>query len=149
MLARVVALAVAAGGGLYLALALALPLGTPARPGAAFFPVVVAVFTCVVGVVATARAFLTAPATPAARETLPDATARRARVVSGVVLLAAFCALLPWLGYPLAAFGFVLLLLRRLGSGWRAAAVMAALSAAVSHYVFAVLLDVPLPRGPW
>jgi hypothetical protein len=25
----------------------------------------------------------------------------------------------------------------------------AVLSAAVSHYLFAVLLDVPLPRGPW
>jgi hypothetical protein len=149
MLARVVALAVAAGGGLYLALALALPFGTPARPGAAFFPVVVALFTCVVGLVATTQAFLTAPAASTPREVAPDAAERRGRVVSAIVVLVAFCVLLPWLGYLAAAFGFVVVLLRRLGSGWRAAVVAAILSAAVSHYLFAVLLDVPLPPGPW
>ena len=63
--------------------------------------------------------------------------------------LAAFCLILPWVGYPLSAFLFVTVVLRRLGSGWPAAVALGVASAAVSHYLFAVLLDVPLPRGPW
>jgi hypothetical protein len=61
----------------------------------------------------------------------------------------AFCLLLSWVGYPLVAFGFVAFLLHRLGSTPRAAAITGALTAAVSYYVFGVLLEVPLPRGPW
>ena len=52
-------------------------------------------------------------------------------------------------GYPLAAFGFVTVLLQRLGSAGRTAAIIGALTAAMSYYVFGVLLDVPLPRWPW
>jgi hypothetical protein len=40
-------------------------------------------------------------------------------------------------------------LLQRLGSTWRAALLTGAATAVCSYYVFAVLLDVPLPRGPW
>jgi hypothetical protein len=69
--------------------------------------------------------------------------------VSTVVVLVAFCALMPWLGYPIVAFGFVTVLLQRLGSSWRAAGIIGVLAAVVSFYVFGVLLDVPLPRGPW
>jgi putative tricarboxylic transport membrane protein len=64
-------------------------------------------------------------------------------------VLVAFCLLLPWIGYPLVAFAFVTVLLQRLGSAWRMAAVIGAVTAVASFYVFGVLLDVPLPRGPW
>ena len=148
MLERVVGLVVLAAAGAYLTQAMALPYGTAAKPGAGFFPVLVAVFACAVGVLMTARAFL-APATAgAAREAVPDGAAR-GRAVSTIVLLAAFCLLLPWVGYPLVAFAFVALLLRRLGSAWRTAVITGAVTAAASHYVFGVLLDVPLPPGPW
>jgi hypothetical protein len=70
-------------------------------------------------------------------------------VLSTIAVLVAFCLAMPWVGYPVAAFGFVVFLLHRLGSGWRSALIIGALSAAASHYLFAVLLDVPLPRGPW
>lgn len=149
MLERIVALAVVAGGGFYLSQALALPFGTPARPGAAFFPVAVAVVACVVGLVATARAFLAVPVARTPRVAEPGDAEARGRVISTVVVLVAFCLLLPWVGYPVAAFGFVVALLQRLGGGWRAAVATAAVSAAGSYYLFAVLLDVPLPRGPW
>jgi hypothetical protein len=96
----------------------------------------------------TARAFRVPARQPAAREGVRDAAAQR-RAVSTVGVLVAFCLLMPWVGYPLVAFGFVTVLLQRLGSTWRAAAVTGALTAAVSFYVFGVLLDVPLPRGPW
>ncbi|HEV8584063.1 MAG TPA: tripartite tricarboxylate transporter TctB family protein [Methylomirabilota bacterium] len=172
MLERVVALVTVVGGGVYLSQALALPFGSLARPGAGFFPVAVAVFTCIVGAIMTVQAFVAGgigggtttqsdiakqvrgsggsgtgpPVIEVEEEADPE---RRSRVLAGVVLLVAFCFLLPWVGYPLLAFAFVAILLRRLGSSWRGAAALAALSAGVSYYLFAVLLDVALPRGPW
>jgi putative tricarboxylic transport membrane protein len=149
MAERVVALATLLGGGLFLTQALALPFGVTERPGAGFFPALVAAFACVVGLAATARAFWPARRAAAARETVALAPEQRRRVVVSVVLLVVFCALLPWVGYPIVAFVFVALLLRRLGASWPGAVVTGVLSAAVSYYLFAVLLDVPLPRGPW
>ncbi len=148
MLERVVGLVVVAAAGAYLTQALALPYGTAARPGAGFFPTFVAIFACAVGVMMTVRAFLTTAPAGAPREAGPDRAAR-GRALSTIVVLGAFCLLLPWVGYPLAAFGFVTVLLQRLGGVGRTAAIIGALTAAVSYYVFGVLLDVPLPRGPW
>src|SRR6267142_2186369 len=129
---RVIALATLLGGGLFLTQALALPFGTPERPGAGFFPALVAVFACVIGLVATARAFVLVPHGATTHGFALEPVART-RVIFSIVLLVIFCALLP----------------RRLGASWRGALLTAVLSAAVSHYLFAVLLDVPLPRGPW
>ena len=148
MLERVVGLVVVVVAGTYLTLALALPYGTTARPGAGFFPRLVGIFACVVGVVACVQAFRAPVRAPAARERAPDAAARN-RALSTVVVLIAFCVLMPWIGYPLVAFGFVTVLLQRLGTAWRSAALTGVITAAVSFWVFGVLLDVPLPRGPW
>jgi Tripartite tricarboxylate transporter TctB family len=145
---RVLALATLLGGGLFLSQALAVPYGSAARPGAGFFPTLVAVFACAVGFVATVRAFLLTPRAAAGRA-MPLEPQARARVLVAVVMLLAFCAFLPWIGYPLAAAAFVALLLRRLGASWQTAALSGVLSAAGSYYLFAFLLDVPLPRGPW
>jgi hypothetical protein len=145
VLARAVPLVVLVAAGIYLTQALRLPFGAVARPGAGFYPVLVAVFAILVALAATARAFRSAPASAAVEL---DATARR-RVVISVVALAAFCLALPWVGYPAAAFAFVTVVLRYLGAGWTTALCTGALSAAVSYAIFAVLLDVPLPRGPW
>jgi putative tricarboxylic transport membrane protein len=150
MAARIVPLAVFVAAGFYLVQAAALPFGSVERPGAGFYPVIVAAFACVVGLVATARAFLTTPGvapTAAPQETV-DPSARD-RVVASVLALAGFCLVMPWIGYPLSALAFVAIVLRRLGSGWAPALAIAVLSAGTSYYLFAVLLDVPLPRGPW
>jgi putative tricarboxylic transport membrane protein len=148
MLERVVGLVVVVVAGIYLTLAQALPYGTTARPGAGFFPTLVGIFACVVGIVACVQAFRAPVRAPAAREHAPDAAARN-RALSTVVVLIAFCVLMPWIGYPLVAFGFVTVLLQRLGTAWRSAALTGVITAGVSFYVFGVLLDVPLPRGPW
>ena len=148
MLERLVGLVVVAAAGIYLSMALALPYGTAARPGAGFFPTLVGIFGCIVGVTMSVRAFRAPLHPPVAREGVRDAAAR-SRALSTVVVLVAFCLLMPWVGYPLVAFGFVTVLLQRLGSSWRAAAITGVLTAGVSFYVFGGLLDVPLPRGPW
>ena len=149
MAERVVAVATLLGGVLFLTQAWALPFGAMQRPGAGFFPTVIAAFACLVGLVGTARTFLLAPRPVAPREGAALQPEQRGRVLVSVVLLGVFCALLPWVGYPIVALGFVTVLLRRLGASWRAALITGVLSAAVSYYAFAVLLDVPLPRGPW
>ena len=147
MLARAVPLVLLAAAGVYLTLALRLPFGGAARPGAGFYPVFVAVFAIVVALAATASAFRGARRTEADAVEL-DAAARR-RVVISVVALAAFCLALPCVGYPAAAFAFVAVVLRYLGGRWTTALLMGALSSAGSYGLFAVLLDVPLPHGPW
>src|SRR5882672_5688421 len=147
MLARAVPLVLLAAAGVYLAFALRLPFGAAARPGAGFYPVIIAVFAVIVALAATASAFRDVPRGEADAAEL-DGAARR-RVVISVVALAAFCLALPWVGYPAAALAFVTVVLRYLGARWTTALLTGALSSAASYGLFAVLLDVPLPRGPW
>jgi hypothetical protein len=147
VLARAVPLVLLVTAVVYLTQSLRLPFGTIARPGAGFYPVLVAVFAIVVGLAATAHAFRHAPRAEA-DVSEGDASAR-GRVVISVVALVVFCFALPWIGYPLAAFGFVTVVLRYLGGRWSTALLTGVLSSAGSYGLFAALLDVPLPRGPW
>jgi putative tricarboxylic transport membrane protein len=149
MVARLVPLVILAASGFYLMQAMKLPLGTAAKPGAGFFPVAVAVFGCVVALVASARAFLSPQAVRPEAPSAATDPARRRRVAGAVVALVAFCLTLPWIGYPIAAFGFVSVVLWGLGGRWQAALLTGALSSAGSYYLFGVLLGVPLPRWPW
>ena len=150
MIARLLPLAVLAVAGLYLMQALALPFGSGARPGAGVYPVIVGAFACVVGLLATALAFLPRPAAGAAPGAGdPEIVGARRRVAATTVALIGFCVAMPWIGYPIAACAFVIAVLRGLGSRWWAAVTTGVVSAVASHYLFAVLLDVPLPRGPW
>ncbi|HWM76018.1 MAG TPA: hypothetical protein VNS56_00460, partial [Methylomirabilota bacterium] len=61
MLARAVPLVLLVAAGAYLILSLQLPFGAAARPGAGFYPVIVAVFALVVALGATTSAFRSAP----------------------------------------------------------------------------------------
>ena len=145
MLARAVPLVLLVVAAIYLTLAVRLPFGTAARPGAGFYPVIVALFAVAVALAATAGAFRGGRGTEAV-ELAPDA---RRRVAISVAALIVFCLVLPWIGYPAAAFGFVAVVLRYLGARWMTALLAGVLSSAGSYGIFAVLLDVPLPRGPW
>jgi putative tricarboxylic transport membrane protein len=145
VLARAVPLVLLVVAGVYLTLALRLPFGAVERPGAGFYPVIVAVFAIVVALAATASGFRGAPG---AEAVALDAAPRR-RVVLSVVALVAFCLTLPWVGYPAAAFAFVAVVLRCLGGRWTTALITGALSSAASYGLFAGLLGVPLPRGLW
>ncbi len=145
MLARAVPLVLLVSAAVYLTLALRLPFGAAERPGAGFYPVIVAVFAIVVALAATASAFRSAPGAAVVEL---DAASRR-RVVITVLALVAFCLVLPWVGYPAAAFAFVAVVLRSLGARGTTALLTGALSSAGSYGLFAILLDVPLPRGPW
>jgi putative tricarboxylic transport membrane protein len=149
MVDRVMPTVVLVAAVFYLTQALKLPLGTAARPGAGFYPTIVANFACIVGLVATLTAFRAPATAPAEASVDCDAPGARRRVLFTVAALAGFCLAMPWIGYPLAATAFVVVTLLGLGSRWTTALAIGIASAAFSHYLFAVLLDVPLPRGPW
>ena len=147
MLVRLLPLAVLVAASLFLWQAAALPRGTAARPGAGFYPVLVGIFACAVALIATVQAFR-GRTTALPQGAVMETDARR-RVLMSIAGLVVFCLVLPWIGYPGAAFLFVTFVLSQLGSRWTNALAIGAVSAAITHYLFAVLLDVPLPRGPW
>lgn len=144
MIERLLALAVLAASGTYLVNGMSLPLGTAARPGPGFFPLVVGVFGAAVALVWTVIAVRRAPPAVSAAAVAPEG---RRRVRMTVALLAGYCLFLPWAGFPLVALGFVGFLLRWLGGRWTEAWVIALVSALGSYYLFGALLGVPLPRG--
>jgi putative tricarboxylic transport membrane protein len=144
MIERLLALAVLVASVVYLVNGLPLPMGSPARPGPGFYPMFVGMFGAVVALVWVVSVFRQKPAIDRVATT-PEMGLRRVGQTTG--LLAAYCLLLPWTGYPLAAFGFTGLLLRGLGAGWRSALVIGFATAVGSYYLFAVLLAVPLPQG--
>ena len=156
MIERVLALALLAASGVYVANAWMLPLGTAARPGAGSYPLAVGIFGAAVALTWVVTALRRAPAGPAAApatELLAEPRAAplnpsgRGRGAITAGLLIAFCWLLPLAGYPIAAFLFVALLLRGLGARWASAGLIALFTAGASHYGFGTLLGVPLPAG--
>jgi hypothetical protein len=149
MTERLVAVALLVVSVIYLAQAMGMPLGSTARPGAGFYPMVVGVFACVVALVAVAMAFPRRREPAEAGEVDEDVPGARLQVWLTVVTLAAFCLLLPWIGYPLAALLFVCAQLRQLGASWRRALLAGLIGAEGSYYLFAILLGVTLPRGLW
>jgi putative tricarboxylic transport membrane protein len=135
--------------GFYLWQALGFSVGTIAAPGPGMYPAGVGVFLVLASAGMVRHGLrsdrLRLRADTGEEPLLPGA---RPRVVTAVVCLLGFCVALPWLGYPLSAFALVTALLQRLGGGrWSVAAFGGVVTAAASHYVFSVLLGVPLPRG--
>ena len=146
MTERLLALVVVAASGAYLLSAWPLPHGTTARPGAGFFPLGVGAFGAIMALVWTVSAFRRRALVSGAVE--PRAPVEGlGRVVATAGSLVGFCLFLPYAGYPVAALVFAAVLLRWLGAGWRSALVVGLASAALSYYLFGVVLSVPLPRG--
>ena len=141
----VAALAFLAFSATYLVLAGRLPIGSGEQPGAGLFPVLVGVFLLVAS-----SAFLFQCLRRTPRALTPRPAKAGQRVTGVVVALAAFCLLLPWLGYGVASLGLLLVILRLFGlARWRVTGAVALLATAASYYLFAVLLGVPLPAWPW
>jgi putative tricarboxylic transport membrane protein len=144
MTERHVALTILAASIVYAVNGLGLPRGTIERPGAGFFPLAVAVFAIGVTLAWVVLAFRHVAAGRGQPLIEPGA---RVRVLGTGGVLVGFCLLMPWLGYPLAAFLFCAVMLRSLGGSWVLSLVTALLAAVVSYYLFATLLGVPLPVG--
>jgi len=142
---RAVALAFLAGSALYLVQAARLPLGSVEQPGAGLFPILVGASLLAVS----AAHLLQDLRRSSGTQPLPPAGTGR-RVMGVVAALGAFCLLLPWLGYAVAALGLLLAILRLFGlARWGMTAAVALVATVASYYLFAVVLGVPLPAGVW
>lgn len=129
----------------YLVHAVRLPLGSAEQPGPGMFPVLVGTV-----LLACSTAFLIQGAgRRAVSAGVPPGEAQR-RVAGVTGAMVAFCLALPRDGYGLAVLGLLIVLLRLLGARrWTVIVVVALLATAGSYYLFAVMLGVPLPAGPW
>lgn len=118
--------------------ALRLQLWSYGEPAAGLFPFLAAVL-------------LTVTSLACARETIPSSEpVDRMRLAGYCGTLAAFCLLLHWLGFPLAAFLFliaVLMFIERMN--WKKGLLLATAFSIGTWGLFDVLLSVPLPTGTW
>lgn len=139
------AIALLVFGAVTVALSLQLPLGTLRAPGSGFFPLVLGVLLAGLAALQAIRVYLERPASVAPAPA-DNGAALRVVLFMGVVALAT--ALLQTIGYV--AFGLLLMLglLRVLGAGWGASALIAAGSAIASYFLFVQWLRIPMPAGP-
>jgi putative tricarboxylic transport membrane protein len=120
-----------------------LPLGTVRNPGQGFFPWWTSAVIVLLALVLLTQALISRPSTN------QQAPGRIAKVTALLLVLSAYTFLLDFLGYLLCTFLLVLFMLRVTDAQrWLVALSMALLTAVGSYVVFAIWLDVPLPRGP-
>jgi hypothetical protein len=79
----------------------------------------------------------------------PDRTSWRqiAQVFSALIV---YTVLIPWIGYAVATTLFLAGLCRTIGSRrWTYGFLFGAVVSAVTHVIFKIWLNMPLPAGPW
>jgi putative tricarboxylic transport membrane protein len=145
---RDVYLVIGAGGFIfaagYLAMSLELPFGQLDQPGAAVFPVIIAVIMLLACLLTLHEGWRMSKTL---QVRLP-AGMDRMRLLTLTGLLLGYTVLLPWLGQLICSIVFFIVLLRVLSDlGWlRIVSYSVALSLAL-YFAFIVLLKVPMPRG--
>jgi len=124
-----------------------LPMGSAAKPGAGLFPVLVGVSLLGLSLTILIWALLNKTTTAKDREPFPEGNDRQ-RVLALGGTLALFVLLLKPLGYGICSAALMTAVLRLLGlRSWGRILLISLATAAVSYYLFNVLLGVPLPRG--
>ncbi len=141
----IVAVGLLVFGGVAIHQAARLPFGSLRSPAPGFFPWWTSVVVEGLALILLARVlFRPAPAK------VGEPGGRLAKVGSLLAVLAAFVFLLEPLGYPLCTFLLLLYMLRVTDpQRWGVALGVSAIAAVGSYLLFAVWLDVPLPRGPF
>lgn len=124
-----------------------LPMGTPDRPGPGFFPLLVAMAMAALSGSLLWSSLRTGKTQTERENPFPRGSdLLRVMAVGGSLLLFGF--LLQPLGYGISSALLMGTVLRLLGMRhWGRIALSAFLTTALSYWLFAVLLDVPLPRG--
>jgi len=126
---------------------LQLPMGTLERPGPGFFPLMVALaMAALSGPLLWGSLSVKQPQT-SGEERLPQGRdLRRLLSLGGSLIL--FAVLLRPLGYGVANALLMVAVLRLLGmKPWGLVLLSAGLATTISYWLFAVILDVPLPAG--
>ena len=122
-----------------------LPMGSVRLPGPGAFPLAIGIGLMVLAALMLRRG----PRAPANTSDDPPEPFGHARVALVCALVAAFVLVLPAIGF-LAASALLMIAFHVIGAdgrlGWRPL-VAGAVTAGAAYALFAVLLDVPLPRG--
>jgi len=136
------ALSVAYGVG-----SLLLPMGTLERPGPGFFPLMVALAMAILSGLLGWRMIGQRKTQPVGEELLPSGRdLRRLTALGGSLVL--FALLLKPLGYVIATTLLMGTVLRLLGmKRWGRISLSAVLTTAISYWLFAMMLQVPLPSS--
>lgn len=133
-------------GLLYLAEDLRYPLGTLPQPGPGFYPLIIGTLMVIAGVgIGLEGVFQRAQGGihwPGGRA--------RWRVLAVVMANGIYIFLLPYLGHPACCTILNLVVLQVMGlTGWPLKIGLALTLGLGSHYLFKILLNVPLPSGIW
>ncbi len=125
-----------------------MPWGSPVSPGPAVFPAAIGILVaslCLILLLTEGEKEKEAEVA----HLVPSGEAGK-RVVKIFLAIGAYPVLAGLLGHPVVAALVSLVILRSLGMRrWWATILLAIGFALGSHYLFAVLLDVPLPEGIW
>jgi putative tricarboxylic transport membrane protein len=126
---------------------LLLPMGTLERPGPGFFPLIVALVMAVLSGLILYRYLCSKKAQTQGEHAFPlGPDLRRVLALAGSLIL--FAVLLQPLGYGISSTLLMGAVLRLLGmKHWGRIALSAVLTTVISYWLFAILLDVPLPPG--
>lgn len=126
---------------------LQLPMGTLERPGPGFFPLIVALAMAALSSALLWGSLSVKKSQNNGEEHLPQGQdLRRLLSLGGTLIL--FAVMLQPLGYGLASALLMVAALRLLGmKQWSLILLSAGLTALISYWLFAMILDVPLPAG--
>ncbi len=131
---------------LYLATAVHLPLGARHQPGPGIYPILVGLLMLGSSIGLALQAMLGGQAAQPPVEGPAGVAGRRMLAVAGAS--AGYILLLAYLGDVVAGVATTLAVLRVMGMRrWWVAWALAVSLALTFHYVFVVLLSIPLPRG--
>jgi len=134
-------------GILYLLGSLLLPIGALATPKGGLFPLLVAIFLIGMSTALIAGFVKGSPVAVEAVEDFPEGKDRH-RVLAVAIALILYALLLKPIGYLLSTVGLMGAIVHLLGlRGWVRVALAAILTGVLSYCLFALILDVPLPRG--
>ena len=134
-------------GILYLIGSLLLPIGTLATPKGGLFPLIVAIFLVAMSIALLVGFPKGTRGAVDAIEAFPKGQDRN-RVLAVASALILYSVLLKPMGYLLSTVALMGVIVHLLGlRGWVRVALAAILTGVLSYYLFAFILEVPLPRG--
>jgi len=134
-------------GSAYLAGSLELPRGSAAQPGAGLYPLLLGILLVALSLALLVQSLREKETKPEESESFPKGRDRQRVVAVGLALFLFALSLKP-LGYAVTSAALMGAILRLFGlRSWMKITIISILCSAVSYYLFASILDVPLPRG--
>ena len=131
----------------YTVTSLHLHLGTAGDPRAGFYPFILGLLVLSLSASLLAKSLRGEKTNEDDRKIFPRGKEAK-RIVALNLIMVIYTLLLGFLGYLLCTAGLIALIVWFLGSdSWRKNILISVLTAAVSYYIFAVILEIPLPQG--